>query len=100
PRGDWCHFSVRLARSRLHKAAKGAELGFEVEKMSYAVVCREWHPHHDVRVIRRPQLHDGHVALDLCTTAGLEQRTLSRRHGAAYKDARQAVWGDALESTR
>jgi ribosomal protein RSM22 (predicted rRNA methylase) len=96
PAGDWCHFPVRLPRSRLHRTAKGAELGYEDEKLSYVVVCREWHPRHEARVIRRPALHGGHVGLDLCTTSGLEQRTVSKRHGAAYKVARKLGWGDAL----
>jgi ribosomal protein RSM22 (predicted rRNA methylase) len=96
PVGDWCHFSVRLPRSRLHRSAKGAELGYEDEKLSYVVVCREWHPRHASRVIRRPDRHGGHVALDLCTTGGLEKRTVSKRHGAAYKEARKLTWGDAI----
>ena len=37
---DWCHFSVRLARSRDHKLLKGADAPFEDEKFAYLVATR------------------------------------------------------------
>ncbi len=96
PEGDWCHFAVRLARSRTHRLAKDGERGFEDEKLSYVVVCRAREPRPQARVIRRPDLRQGHVVLDLCTDEGLERRTVSRKDGAEYKQARKLAWGDAL----
>ncbi len=96
PDDDWCHFSVRLSRSRTHRAAKDAERGFEDEKFSYVVLCREPHPRAAARVLRRPDPRPGHVVLDLCTPSGLERRTVSKKDGSAYKVARKTVWGDAL----
>ena len=96
PAGDWCHFSTRLARSRTHRLAKGAERGFEDEKFSYAVLTRTAHPSAAARVIRRPDLRPGHVVLDLCTPDGLERRTVSKRDGADYRTARKVAWGDTL----
>lgn len=96
PAGDWCHFSVRLSRTRLHRATKTAERGFEDEKLSYVVLGRFPQPRAPARVLRRPDLHGGHVVLDLCTTHGLERRTVSKRDGGAYKRARKSGWGDAL----
>jgi len=94
--GDWCHFATRLPRSRTHRIAKGAERGFEDEKFSYVVLCRSPQPRPLERVIRRPDLRPGHVVLNLCTPSGLEQRTVSRRQGDAYRRARKVHWGDAL----
>jgi len=94
PNDDWCHFSVRLPRSRTHRLAKDAERGFEDEKFSYAVLCREPHTRAVARVLRRPDLRPGHVVLDLCTPSGLEQRTVSRKTGSAYRIAKKAAWGD------
>lgn len=96
PEGDWCHFATRLPRSRTHRIAKGAERGFEDEKFAYAVLCRSPHPRPEARVIRRPDLRPGHVVLDLCTSSGLEQRTVSRRQGDDYRRARKLRWGDAV----
>lgn len=96
PKGDWCHFATRLPRSRAHRLAKGAQRGFEDEKLAYAVLCRSPHERPDARVIRRPDLRPGHVVLDLCTQSGIEQRTVSRKDGGDYRRARKLRWGDAV----
>lgn len=96
PDGDWCHFSTRLPRSATHRVAKGAARGFEDEKFAYVALCRSVQPRTEARVIRRPDPRQGHVVLDLCTTAGIEQRTVSRRQGDAYRRARKLRWGDGL----
>ena len=97
PAGDWCHFATRLARSRTHRLAKGAERGFEDEKFSYIVLYSGAPPGGRRRVLRRPDLRPGHVVLDLCTADGLERRTVSKRDGADYRAARKVGWGDTLE---
>ena len=96
PEGDWCHFATRLARSRTHRHAKGAERGFEDEKFAYVVLTRSRHPAAAARVLRRPDLRPGHVVLDLCTEDGLERRTVSKRDGADYRRARKVAWGETL----
>ena len=96
PEGDWCHFAVRLPRSRTHRLAKGAERGFEDEKLSYAVLTRGQVETVTARIIRRPEQNPGHVVFSLCTRDGLEKRTITRRQKEAYRDARKRVWGDSL----
>ena len=96
PEDDWCHFAVRLPRSRLHRRAKRVELGFEDEKFSYAVLSRQRVPPAAARIIRQPQLRSGHVNLVLSEPEGIHERTVSRKQGATYKEARGAAWGDAI----
>ena len=97
PDDDWCHFAVRLPRSKLHRRAKGVELGYEDEKLSYAVLSRGPVEPVSARVIRQPQLRSGHVNLVTCEPDGIRERTISRRQGALYRETRGAAWGDAIE---
>lgn len=94
---DWCHFSVRVARSSLHRRGKGAELSYEDEKFIYLAVSRTAGESVAGRVLSVPHRRSGLVQLKLCTAAGtLEQRTLSKRDGERFKQARKLEWGDAL----
>jgi ribosomal protein RSM22 (predicted rRNA methylase) len=96
PADDWCHFAVRLPRSKLHRRAKGVELGYEDEKFSYAVLSREPVRPAVARIIRQPQVRSGHVHLVTSEPDGIHQRTVSRKEGARFKEAKNAAWGDVL----
>ncbi len=93
---DWCHFAVRLPRSKLHRHAKGVELGYEDEKFSYAALSRSSAARADARIIRPPQARSGHVNLVTCEPDGIHERTISRKHGDRYRAARKTAWGDAF----
>jgi len=97
PADDWCHFAIRLPRSKLHRRAKGAELGYEDEKFSYAVLSRTPVPKAAARIIRQPQIRSGHVHLVTSEPDGIHQRTVSRKQGDRFREARGAAWGDSLE---
>ena len=96
PADDWCHFAARLPRSKLHRRAKGVELGYEDEKFSYAALSRAPVPRAAARIIRQPQVRSGHVNLVTCEPDGIRRRTVSRKQGALFKAARGAAWGDAI----
>lgn len=97
PDRDWCHFSVRVARSALHRQVKGGSLSYEDEKFSYVVAAREPVDSVAGRIVRHPLLRKGMVRLELCTAEGqLAQSILTKkRHGALYKAARDVTWGSA-----
>jgi ribosomal protein RSM22 (predicted rRNA methylase) len=100
PADDWCHFATRLPRSRLHRRAKAVELGFEDEKFSYAVLSREPVSPAEARIIRQPQIRSGHVHVVTSERDGaVHSRTVSRKQGALYKEAKGAAWGDAFTSS-
>ena len=95
--GDWCHFSCRIARGRLHKRLKGADVPYEDEKFSYVAFVREKPAHPRARVIRHPIAEKGHITIDACRADGIEQRVFLKRGGEPYKVARKLEWGDAME---
>ena len=93
PGQDWCHFSARVSRSSLHRQVKGGQLPYEDEKFSYVAAARFRVTPAPSRVIRRPQIRKGQVLLDLCAT-DVHRETVTKRHGALYRAARDAAWGD------
>jgi ribosomal protein RSM22 (predicted rRNA methylase) len=96
PPGDWCHFSQRLARSRLHRQLKGGEAPYEDEKFAYVVAARQPADPIAARVIRHPIVRSGHISLDLCAPDGLARAEVTRSDRADWRAAREAHWGSAL----
>ncbi|MFF3684336.1 small ribosomal subunit Rsm22 family protein [Streptomyces sp. NPDC002187] len=96
PGSDWCHFAARVARSSLHRQVKGGSLPYEDEKFSYVAATRFPVAPAPSRVTRKPQIRKGMVLLDLCAAdETLHRETVTKRHGALYRAARDADWGDA-----
>jgi ribosomal protein RSM22 (predicted rRNA methylase) len=71
--------------------------GFEDEKYSYVALARTPVPRPSTRIIGQPQIRPGHVLLQLSTETGIERMTISKRDREAYRRARKAGWGDALD---
>ena len=93
--GDWCHFAVRVQRSRLQKALKGGEAPFEDEKFAYLAMTRE-PPAQPcaARVLRHPQIAPGRIGLTLCAQGGRTQHTVTKKD-PLWKRARKLGAGDA-----
>lgn len=95
---DWCHFSRRVARSRVHRLSKGAEVPWEDEKYIFIAASRHAAAPPSARVLAPPRTSSGLARLKLCLADGrAEELTVSRRDGAVFKAARRADWGDAFE---
>lgn len=93
---DWCHFSVRLSRSRDHMRMKGGTLGYEDEKYSYLVVARPGiGAPASGRVLRRPEENKFSVTLAVCAPDGLETRVVPSRDKPTFKASKKLQWGDA-----
>ena len=96
---DWCHFSVRLPRSRDHRQAKGAEVPFEDERFAYLIAARPGiaiAPRRP-RVLAPPRTGKPGIALKLCGLDGrVESRLVAKRDKPSYAVARRLDWGDTL----
>jgi ribosomal protein RSM22 (predicted rRNA methylase) len=94
---DWCHFAQRVARSRLHRQTKRAEVPWEDEKFSYMALSQTPSPAAGSRVIARPRKGSGRVTLKLCRPDGSAgDRLFSRRDGEPFKRAWRSDWGSSL----
>ena len=97
PEGDWCHFTCRVARSRLHKLMKEGDAPYEDEKFCYLAVSKVPCAPAPARILRHPAKEAGHIALKLCTPEGITSRTVTKKEGPLFKTARQADAGDPFE---
>lgn len=96
---DWCHFSARVARSRIHRLAKEAEVPWEDEKFIYLAASRTSARVHPSRVLSPPESATGRVRLKLCNADGsATHRLVTRREGDVFKHARRVDWGDVFGS--
>lgn len=94
---DWCHFSARVARSRLHREAKGGTVPWEDEKFIYLAASRHPGPQPAARVIGPPHAGKAGVTLKLCQNDGAAaEHPFSKRDREAFKQLRRLHWGDAL----
>ncbi len=96
---DWCHFSQRVERSRVHRLAKNGTVPYEDEKFAYLAVSRA--PVASLaatsaRVLAPVKAGSGKVRLKLCTGDGTaEDRLVTKREGEPFRIARRLAWGDA-----
>lgn len=95
---DWCHFSQRVPRSRLHRLAKSGDVPWEDEKFTYLAASGEPASTNAARVLAPPRAASGRTTLKLCNPEGtVSELTVSRRDGTIYKQARRLDWGDRLD---
>lgn len=94
---DWCHFSQRITRTRLHRQTKAGELGYEDEKFSYIAISREQAMGTQSRVIRHPQTRKGHIRLRLCTEEGITSQVVTRKNRQLFRKARDLSRGSSFD---
>ena len=95
---DWCHFSVRVERSRTHRLAKQAVVPFEDEKFCYLALSHNKPDVQYCRILSRPLRSSGKISCYLCTPAGRkEAATSTRKDKKNYAVMRRSDWGDSLK---
>jgi len=93
--GDWCHFTERIQRSRMHKRLKGGDVPYEDEKFCFIAASREPAEPCSARVLRHPLTESGRITLELCTPAGKERRMVTKK-SPQFKAARKAESGSGF----
>lgn len=93
---DWCHFSQRVARTRLHRKVKAGELSYEDEKFSFLCMSRSSGLAIKGLVIRHPQVRKGHIQLKLCTPEGLTNIVVTHKDKELFRKTRELNWGSII----
>ena len=95
---DWCHFAVRLPRSRDHMRAKGANVPYEDEKYSYVAAARESVSllRASSRIIAPVNSTKAGLRYHLCTGHGISDKEILRRNRTEYRLHIRKKWGDAI----
>jgi len=94
---DWCHFSARIARSRVHKMLKDGDAPFEDEKFSYIAFARTPVEPAHARILRHPIKESGCITLKLCTDGGTETQSIHKGQKERFRAARKANAGDEFQ---
>lgn len=95
--GDWCHFAVRVQRTKLHKQLKGGEAPYEDEKFAYMAFTREAPKNAcAARVLRHPQIAPGRITLTLCENGKKTTRAVTKKD-PLWKQVRKINAGDCIE---
>lgn len=95
---DWCHFVTRVARSRLHKLLKDADVPYEDEKFSYLAISKEAVNGCKSRILRHPLIQGGRITLELCTSEGnKETKVVTKSNKESFKIAKKSQAGDIYE---
>lgn len=93
---DWCHFSVRVARSRIHKLIKEADVPYEDEKFSYIAIVKDDVTSDGMRILRHPDIRKGNIGLRVCDSLGIRNTIITKKDGELFKKARKSSAGDLI----
>jgi len=94
---DWCHFTVRVQRTKLHKQLKGGDAPYEDEKFCFLALTKEApEAACGARVLRHPLIAPGRITLTLCESGAVQNRVVTKKD-PLWKQARKIHAGDSLK---
>ncbi len=94
---DWCHFTARVSRTKLHKQLKGGEVPYEDEKFTYIAAAKINAEPCKARILRHPKIESGKITLKLCSSEGIAERMVTKKDGPLFKKARKSDCGDEFQ---
>jgi len=97
PKNDWCHFYVRVKRSKIHKYIKGGSLGYEDEKFSYVIATKDSIKYPKARILRFAKKTKQEMNFTLCKDGKILLEKVLRKDKKRYKMAEKLNWGDIFD---
>ena len=95
PEDDWCHFTARIQRSRLHKRLKGGDVPYEDEKFCFIAAAKQDCAPCSARILRHPRIESGKITLRLCAEDGISDKIITAK-SRLFKAARKSAAGDSF----
>ena len=89
----WCHFSVRVDRSRLHRHMEGCQPVVEDEKFSFVAFGRQAAALPQARLIGHPS-GTKVLRLQVCDASGAAKTLDIPKSDPCHKSLRRLEWGD------
>lgn len=99
PQSDWCHFTARAQRSKLHKLLKNADAPYEDEKFCFLAAAKTDSSPCIGRILRKPQTASGMITLSLCCADGIASKTVTK-NSPLFKAARKSDCGGEFPPER
>lgn len=97
PKDDWCSFSCRVQRTKVHRELKDGNVPYEDEKYMYIAVSKEEvSKDNRIRILRHPMIHSGFVKLKVCDEEEINEITISKKDKEKFKIARKSKAGDLI----
>lgn len=94
----WCHFSVRLERSKMHRQIKGGTLGYEDEKYCYVIASKEPSKKKLFTILDTPKIEKHRALFNLCTPDGQKIFECKANNKELFKSLKKKGWGEMLDS--
>lgn len=99
PQSDWCHFTARAQRSKLHKLLKNADAPYEDEKFCFLAAAKTDSSPCIGRILRKPQTASGMITLSLCCADGITSKIVTK-NSPLFKAARKSECGGEFPPER
>ena len=105
PKDDWCHSTVRLQRSKLHKILKQADLPYEDEKFSYIALYKvnneksnldDENSINNYRILRHPIIEKGKITFKVCKNGEITTKIITKKNKELFKTAKKKRCGDII----
>lgn len=96
-KNDWCNFSCRVQRTKIHKELKEGNVPYEDEKYIYIAATKDEINNTDKkRILRHPMIYSGFVKLKVCDKNEIKEITITKKDKEKFKVARKSIAGDLI----